>query len=943
MSDLQVPDFNTLDDFKNWVKKLKDKEIQAWTTKDWLKVYEKIDAYIVSPDFDRIFKERIPQLIKNEIFIGTAEGVINHPDVNSFKRAAFIEGDEEVRCLLGDLYSNYRFEEEQLKVIRRLGKEAGTELAKNEGIDLASLAIRTRQKTTDELLKVMALSNDIIINQTNYKNSSNEYYRNLFSFEVNDKIDVSGRAVTCVDDDKSKLIMNSKKIGDSSVQTSFHEAAHLHLQNKLSIQRTLLTSSNIPAISELGEDFHKLMEKNKDYYVNPLSSKQIEDNRQYYNFKDEKEIKKELKHDYNRYHKQPRERYSEIYSIEAERAFRSTTGQYSERNAIKVNDILRDKTYLGHPQKVHIDESGGINIIYKPDAEDIEEIFTKQLPEVDKDIIKNINITQNADGTIKVHVSKDISLTKALNNYIERKNLRVPNKAFTTVFVPPENMQTTPHKFPSVADIKGMEKIDLYHGSRNFFEKYDLTKARTVGGALYGLGQYFTPKESMAYGYATLDKETPFIENSLETNGERVATQKVIYHGELSGDDLKNIIVPEKMTDLDYDVLIKTAEKQRKSDIVAELTKIKATSADRHIDLCQWLRKTENVQFMQSAGINGIYSPDREIYAIYDTSKMNIKVKEAVVLSGTEIPKNLIADKSIIHIQETLVDKAESAHILTTEGHALQKDGTSGGKTIIATAEKSVEKQAEQAVTSATEKVATKSAMKATAVQAGAKVAKTAKTAGKVTKETLLAVNKAYDDTFDAIMKWGDKHAPQWMNHVEEATVQKAAEKFMKTKSGQAIAKQIEKKVGKEVAASIAKKIPILCLGVGAVCVYDRVKEGEYLKAVGEGASALVANVPGLGTLASFGLDGAMLSDDLKVFEHGVMPKDPNSHMAAESTFVARQIVAEKKFVRKVDKAAEAKKKAEEEKKKAESKKKAQEFEKNLYKYSGKQADFFER
>ena len=503
-----------------------------------------------------------------------------------------------------------------------------------------------------------------------------------------------------------------------------------------------------------------------------------------------------------------------------------------------------------------------------------------------------------------------------------------------------QNMQTTPHKFPSVADIKGIEKIDLYHGSRNFFEKYDLTKARTVGGAQYGLGQYFTPKESMAYGYATLDKETPFIENSLETNGEKVATQKVIYHGELSGDDLKNIIVPEKMTDLDYDVLIKTAEKQGKSDIVAELTKIKATSADRHIDLCQWLRKTKNVQFMQSAGINGIYSPDREIYAIYDTSKMNIKVKEAIVINGTEIPKNLIADKSIIHIQETLVDKVENAHVLTTGGDALQKVGVPEDKTIIATAEKSAEKQAEQTVTSATEKTATKSAMKTAAGQAATKTA--VKTVGQATKNTLLAANKAYDDTFDAIMKWGDKHAPQWMNKVEEATVQKAAEKFMKTKSGQAIAKQIEKKVGKEIAASIAKKIPILCLGVGAVCVYDRVKEGEYLKAVGEGASALVANVPGLGTLASFGLDGAMLSDDLKVFEHGVMPRDPNSHMASESTFVNKPIVPQQqKFAIKVDKATEAKKKAAEAKKKEESKKKATQFEANLYKYGGNSRNFF--
>lgn len=180
--------------------------------------------------------------------------------------------------------------------------------------------------------------------------------------------------------------------------------------------------------------------------------------------------------------------------------------------------------------------------------------------------------------------------------------------------------------------------------------------------------------------------------------------------------------------------------------------------------------------------------------------------------------------------------------------------------------------------------------------------------------------------------------------------MQKAAEKFMQTKSGQAIAKQIEKKIGKEVAASIAKKIPILCLGVGAACVYDRLKDGEYGKAAGEAVSALVANVPGLGTLASFGIDGAMLSDDLKVFEHGVMPRDPNSHVAAESTFVGKPVIEYrlKKFSKKVDKAAEAKKKAAEAKKKAaeakkkeESKKKAQQFEANLYRYGGNSGNFF--
>lgn len=957
MSELQVPDFNTLDDFKNWVVKLEDKEIQSWTTKDWLKVYEKIDAYVESPDFDRIYREKLPKLVKDGVFSGTVEELANPTNLNisALKRRAFIKSDQVTRNLLGNLYSNYRFEPEQLEIIRKLGKNAGTQLAE-KGIGATSIAIPTKNSTNTALYDVMHSANNITINQTNYQQFGWDY-KNYFSVGIDDEMAARGEARRLLSGN-NELIINSKRVADEGIHVSFHEAAHLHMQNGGIGQREGMSKHGIRAVDMLDEDFYKLMEKNQDYYISPRTQDEINELYSALEVCDEKTARKIRVRDYNRYHKQPIERYSEIYGIEAERAYRQTSGRLTERTAMKVADYIAGTegmpplsdgtiTNIGRPEEVKYTEKG-IELTYKSydtEPEKLEKAIKAKFARADEKILQDMNIkTSKLFGEVKLTIPNSYDFTSRYNKFAATPPPPpIINTAATVPPPLPENMQTAPHHFPSVADMKGMEKIDLYHGSRNFFEKYDLTKARTIGGAQYGLGQYFTTKESMAYSYATLIKENPFIEKNVETNGEKVATQKVVYHGEIKGEDLSHILVPEKMSDLDYDVLIKTAEKQGKSDIAAELTKIKATSVDRHIDLCQWLRKTENVQFMQSAGINGIYSPDREIYAIYDTSKMNIKVKEAVVLSGTEIPKNLIADKSIIHIQETLVDKAESAHILTTEGHALQKDGTSGGKTIIATAEKSAEKQAEQTVTSATEKAATKSAMKATAVQAGAKVAKTAKTAGKVTKETLLAVNKAYDDTFDAIMKWGDKHAPQWMNKVEEKTVQKAAEKFMKTKSGQAIAKQIEKKVGKEVAASIAKKIPILCLGVGAVCVYDRVKEGEYLKAVGEGASALVANVPGLGTLASFGLDGAMLSDDLKVFEHGVIPKDPNSHMAAESTFVAQQIVAEKKFVRKVDKAAEAKKKVEEEKKKAESKKKAQEFEKNLYKYGRKQADFFDR
>lgn len=487
-----------------------------------------------------------------------------------------------------------------------------------------------------------------------------------------------------------------------------------------------------------------------------------------------------------------------------------------------------------------------------------------------------------------------------------------------------QNRQTAPHKFPSVADIKGVEKIDLYHGSRNFFENYDYSKARTVGGAQFGLGQYFTSKESMAYGYATLDKENPFIEKGMETNGEKVTTQKVIYHGELSGDDLKNILVPEKMTNLDYDVLIKKAEQQGKSDIVEALKKIKATVTNRDIDLCQWLRQPENVQFMQSAGINGVYSPNRDVYAIYDTSRMNIEIKEAVVLNGTEIPKSLIADKSIIHIQESLVEGKENLQILTTKGSILQRVGKVEDKNITAvikTTEKNALKIAGQSIKEQAKKTATRAATSSA-------LKTQAKNAAKSTGEALLKANAAYDKFFDDTMAQCMKlneSMPQWIqrgcnavdkamaktvdNKVTRASAKKleqAAEAFAKTKTGQKITEKFAaaamKVGGKEAAASLAKKIPIVCLVAACYFAEERAKNGEGVKACGEILSGVCGCIPGPGTVASLAIDGSMLADDLKVamggtssfedfFEHGIIQADPYADMvAAESTRIKENL-----------------------------------------------------
>lgn len=722
MSEVLVPNFNTLDDFKSWARNLSDKEIQSWTTKDWLRVYEKIDAYVDGADFDKVYREKLPKLIDDGVFTGTIEQLTNHPQLSTLKRTAFLQSDEAVRNLMGNLYANYRFEPEHLKIIRKLGKKAGIELAKKDGIDLAAIAINTRHKTPDKLIKVMILSNNITIDQTNYKHD--KHYKNWFSLDIDDKMEAFGQARANIDG-TSKLVLNSKLVEDRSIQTSFHEAAHLHMQNKGIGQRAFLSNFNLAAINDLGSDFQKLMGKNIDYYVSSRSQKEYNKLYQgFLNIFDKEDARKLIKKDINRYHKQPVERFSEIYGIEAERAFRSQTGQYSERNAMKVSDILKEKTYLGKPQKALLDENGNINLIYKPDAEDIEEIFTKQLSEVDENIVKNINIVQNSDGTVSVYVSRKKALTNALNEYIKRKN--------------------------------------------------------TLTDAL--------------------------------------------------------------------------------NDYINELNKRK--------------------NFVPTPSTN--------------TEKQFIE--------------ELSAKKSVIN-------STKQPEIATSE------------------------------------KTATKSAMKDAAAKASTEIKQTTKAAGRTIKNTLLTVNKGYDAMFDRnVAKLMEMDAPQWMKNIDNAMakplnitaeqLQKAADAFMKTENGQKIAKKVAasyaKMGGKAMAASAAKKLPLICVGIACAMAKERYEKGEYVKAGLEVVSGVAACVPVFGTAVSLGIDAAVLLSDLKVFEHGVMPKDPNSHMAAESTFVEKPEIRQDKLVRKVDKAKEAK-----EKKKAEDKKKAQKFEANLYQYGGKPENFF--
>lgn len=88
----------------------------------------------------------------------------------------------------------------------------------------------------------------------------------------------------------------------------------------------------------------------------------------------------------------------------------------------------------------------------------------------------------------------------------------------------------------------------------------------------------------------------------------------------------------------------------------------------------------------------------------------------------------------------------------------------------------------------------------------------------------------------------------------QSKTIGKTAAKAI----GKTAAKTVGKTAGKAVGKSLLKKIPGLSLGAGCFFAWQRIKDKDYLGAVGEVASGICGCIPGLGTAASVGIDTAL-------------------------------------------------------------------------------------
>ena len=99
---------------------------------------------------------------------------------------------------------------------------------------------------------------------------------------------------------------------------------------------------------------------------------------------------------------------------------------------------------------------------------------------------------------------------------------------------------------------------------------------------------------------------------------------------------------------------------------------------------------------------------------------------------------------------------------------------------------------------------------------------------------------------------------------------------------GRGLAKKAAKIGIKGVGKSLAKKIPLLGLGVGALFAAQRMATGDWGGALLELASGAASTFPGVGTAASVGLDAALMAKDLTGMQTGGIVNGPTAALLGE-------------------------------------------------------------
>ncbi len=435
----EIPDFENISALTQWVEKLKPEEIQSWSTKDWNKMYEKLDNVILSsPEIKAKQKEFLTQNDFNETFQkkyfnSTKDNGPYNLYKHKVKRARKIFKTEYGEKIFPKLYSNYRLEKQDYDKLVAHGKEIGTKLAQMntpntpvKPIDNARAHIYSKSNIAQKK-RTATLSDKAVFETTTFGefNFSPETGLPLKPYEeVKSQIEIKNITLNGYNKEiennpnqtKTTIDMREK---DAILNTAIHEAVHAQAQVKTKYQLQNKEEKLLPR-ENMSEDFYTLIQNNRNYYFS-------------YDTPSGNTTRQERKTNYQGYAKQPIEKHAELVAVVAERTFRKEKEQYSERAANDLSLLIPTLPETAF----YAPKNSDIFIAYdkedlKKDGATKDTFKDKFLPDLDEKTKNKIQIIEEGNF-VYVSVPKDyesrLALEKCKNKRLNEQIAKNKNKA----------------------------------------------------------------------------------------------------------------------------------------------------------------------------------------------------------------------------------------------------------------------------------------------------------------------------------------------------------------------------------------------------------------------------------------------------------------------------------------------------------------------------------
>ena len=259
MSDIDlinVPEFESMQDFADWVGNLTDKQIQSWRAKDWVFMFKKLSSFVErSPEI----ASKIPQYLSS---IGQTKAIEElSSDYLSRCKSEIFRKEPIGIYAMAKLYMNYRMEPRHIKQLYKLAKEAGEKAIAIKDIPSAQLGSLDKSS-----LKCIACELDKIVYEQTWYSSHLENREMLRA-----KIDIVDNLIDCgtatAGVSVPHVVIRVLKGSDACLSTIFHELAHAHLQTPKYRSKIGILRRHKP-VTSIDTDLCQLMTYNNRFYLN---------------------------------------------------------------------------------------------------------------------------------------------------------------------------------------------------------------------------------------------------------------------------------------------------------------------------------------------------------------------------------------------------------------------------------------------------------------------------------------------------------------------------------------------------------------------------------------------------------------------------------------------------------------------------------------------------